>query len=81
MTASAQDRTTRYFHTADGQLQGMLDASGALTEYLYDGAGRRIETIGYAALVTRAGDSVAALRPATSAQDIHQYAVYDRRGC
>jgi YD repeat-containing protein len=44
---AAQMRTTRAFHDGDGRQRFMLDASGALSEQRYDGAGRLTETIAY----------------------------------
>ena len=77
------DRTTRYFYDADGLLVGELDASGYLTEYRYNGAGERIETIRYSR-PTEAGlrtdGTLVQLRPQGDAQDIHVNYVYDRRG-
>ncbi|MDK2127053.1 DUF6531 domain-containing protein, partial [Parachitinimonas caeni] len=51
------DRITRYFTDADGLRTGQLDAEGYLTEYQYDGAGRKIETIRYATQIKGATDS------------------------
>ncbi|MDK2126936.1 FG-GAP-like repeat-containing protein, partial [Parachitinimonas caeni] len=41
----------------DGLRTGQLDAEGYLTEYQYDGAGRKIETIRYATQIKGATDS------------------------
>lgn len=43
-----EDRRTRTFYDNDGQIIGILDAEGSLTEYIYDAAGRRTRDIGYA---------------------------------
>ncbi|WGS41650.1 LysM peptidoglycan-binding domain-containing protein [Burkholderia sp. JSH-S8] len=82
-SASAADRSTRYFYDGAGLLRGQLDAEGYLTEYQYDMAGRRIATIRYATAVTdvdRASMSVADFRPAESSNDIRMQASYDARG-
>ncbi|WP_322026153.1 LysM peptidoglycan-binding domain-containing protein [Burkholderia sp. BCC1977] len=80
---SSNDRTTRYFYDADGRLTGELDASGYLTEYRYNGAGERVETIRYAtatATALRDRGTIASLRPRDSAQDVHVNFVYDASG-
>ncbi|WP_081064336.1 LysM peptidoglycan-binding domain-containing protein [Burkholderia stagnalis] len=82
-SASAADRSTRYFYDGAGLLRGQLDAEGYLTEYQYDMAGRRIATIRYATAVTevdRVSTSVADFRPAESSNDIRMQASYDARG-
>ncbi|BFG79443.1 hypothetical protein PTKU46_74760 [Paraburkholderia terrae] len=79
----ANDRTTRYFYDRDGLLAGELDADGYLTQYRYDGAGERIETIRYATAspsAYRASGTLAQLIPATSSNDVHQRYIYDSRG-
>ncbi|MDR6411297.1 LysM peptidoglycan-binding domain-containing protein [Paraburkholderia terricola] len=80
---SPDDRHTRYFYDYDGLLRGQLDAEGYLTEYRYDAAGRRTETLRYATPTTeykRAVGTLADLIPAVSANDEHQYFLYDARG-
>ncbi|MBB5447926.1 MULTISPECIES: hypothetical protein, partial [unclassified Paraburkholderia] len=81
--ASSADRRTRYFYTADGLIAAQLDAEGYLTEYRYNAAGERTETIRYATPTPtryRSSGTLADLRPAADAQDIHAYYLYDARG-
>ncbi|WP_189537017.1 RHS repeat protein, partial [Paludibacterium paludis] len=66
----ANDRVERRFYDGDGQLTGVLDGEGGLTEYRYDAAGRQVATVRYAtacAAALRATGSLAALRPAATA--------------
>jgi YD repeat-containing protein len=78
------DRTTRYLYDNDGLLRGQLDAEGYLTQYRYNAAGQRIETIRYATAtpVSYRGNTtqLAEWLPAPSAQDIHTSYYYDSRG-
>ncbi|RZF29098.1 LysM peptidoglycan-binding domain-containing protein [Paraburkholderia sp. UYCP14C] len=79
----ANDRVTRYFYDRDGLLRGELDPEGYLTEYRYNGAGERIETIRYASATDaslRKGGAFAQLIPVGSADDIHLNYIYDSRG-
>ncbi|MGU7783235.1 LysM peptidoglycan-binding domain-containing protein [Burkholderia sp. PU8-34] len=80
---SENDRTTRYFYDADGLLVGELDTSGYLTEYRYNGAGERIETVRYSRATDasrRSSGTLMSLRPSGDAQDVHVNYVYDGRG-
>lgn len=92
---SAQDRTTLQFFDKDGRAQASIDGEGYLTEYLYDGAGRLVETIRYAgkvpdfngaqsiaqvAAAARTTHSLRGLRPEASANDLHTYNLYNARG-
>ncbi|WP_168356217.1 LysM peptidoglycan-binding domain-containing protein [Lysobacter enzymogenes] len=81
--------TTRYFYSADGLLVGVQDGAngmnsgGGLTETIYDGAGRKIKTIGYAtptAQSLRMTGTLEQLRPGPNFKDIHNYYNYDSRG-
>lgn len=45
---AALDAVTRTFYDRQGQVRGVLDGEGYLTENVYDAAGRLVETIGYA---------------------------------
>ena len=42
-----QSRTTRYFYDSEGQQRFEIDATGAMSEQRYDGAGRVVATIVY----------------------------------
>ncbi len=67
---SSTARTTRNFYDSVGRLTGTLDAEGYLVEHVYDRAGRRVQTIGYARLTAsgnRATGTLAQLRPASDA--------------
>ncbi|WP_369664444.1 Ig-like domain repeat protein [Variovorax sp. V116] len=93
---AAQDRTTTQLYNRNGQLQGTLDAEGYLTEYKYNAAGERIETIRYAdraanftsvsvrmaaVAIARASGDLKGLRPVGSnPDDIRTYAFYNARG-
>ncbi|MGQ7829974.1 LysM peptidoglycan-binding domain-containing protein [Altererythrobacter sp. Z27] len=43
----ARDKVTRSFYNRSGQLVGMLDGEGYLSEIIYDQAGRKIEEVAY----------------------------------
>lgn len=76
-------RQSRTFYDADGRQTGTLDALGYLTELRYNAAGQLVETIRYAtetnALLWDQG-SLEQLRPAASAEDLHEYIKYNGRG-
>lgn len=70
----ANDRITTWFYNAAGQVAGEVDASGGLTETVYDAAGHRVREVRYATLVAggaglSADTPLASIRPASSAQD------------
>ncbi|MQP74711.1 LysM peptidoglycan-binding domain-containing protein [Stenotrophomonas sp. MYb238] len=77
---TGQDQTTRYFHDGRGQLVGVLDAQGYLTEYVIDEtwsvrAERRYAT----AVAAVAGDTLATLRAQGGTyQQVRKY--YDGQG-
>ena len=81
--AHADDRTTRSFYDADGNLVGQLDAEGSLVESRYNAAGQLVETVAYAnmtALAQRDVAQISALRPVAAPADIHQYRLYNGKG-
>jgi len=77
---TGQDQTTRYFHDGRGQLVGVLDAQGYLTEYVIDEtwsvrAERRYAT----AVAPVAGDTLSSLRgQAGTYQQVRR--LYDGQG-
>ncbi|KAK47824.1 hypothetical protein BG58_41105 [Caballeronia jiangsuensis] len=78
-----RDRVTNYYYDRDGLLQGEVDAEGSVTEYRYNGAGKRTETVRYAKAIdvqTRDGVDFRTLIPVGSAQDMSERFVYDSRG-
>ncbi|MBL4706507.1 MAG: RHS repeat protein, partial [Flavobacteriales bacterium] len=82
--APTEGRFTQYFYHEDGLLEGIVDAGGFMTQYLYDAGGRLIETIKYATytgLDFIAGASgIDFFIPDDSDDDAHQYFFYDGRG-
>jgi YD repeat-containing protein len=48
VTAHANDTVTRSFYNRSGQMIGMLDGEGYLSEIVYDQAGQKIEEVAYA---------------------------------
>ena len=81
--SAADDRVTRYFHDADGNLLATLDAECYLREFEYDGAGRLLHTVAYARRVdsAQAGQgSLAQLRPSAGLADAHSWEFYDGAG-
>ena len=92
---AAQDRTTTQLYNRNGQLQGVLDAEGYLTEYKYNAAGEQVQTIRsatraanfasvsarmMAVAIARASGDLTGVRPATSVDDIRTYTFYNARG-
>ncbi|WP_196491728.1 LysM peptidoglycan-binding domain-containing protein [Burkholderia territorii] len=78
-----QDRGVRYFYNLDGLLRGEVDASGSLTEYRYNAAGEKIETIRYQSATDaglRANGTLDQLRPRAMSADVHTRYVYNARG-
>ncbi|MBI3230116.1 MAG: RHS repeat protein, partial [Burkholderiales bacterium] len=83
IASSPDDRASRTLYDNDGKVLGKLDAEGYLTEYRYDGAGQLLETIAYSNAVPalkRNGSTVASMRPAFDAKDIHQHYFYNPQG-
>jgi YD repeat-containing protein len=83
--ASANDRVTRNFYDNAGRRAGELDAEGYLTQIQYDAAGQAIHTVRSAAAVAaalRVSGTLAQLitSAGTSANDIHNWVIYDNRG-
>jgi YD repeat-containing protein len=81
------DRVARNFYDKNGRLIGALDAEGALTESIYDGEARLIETIRYATWTNgpdRAAGTFTVLKAfvtaTTNVKDVHNWFVYDNRG-
>ena len=79
------DRVTRNFYDGDGLLVATLDAEYYLTEYLYDKAGRQVETIAYYAQPSAtyvANGTLAQIKSTqpSHASDAHTYTIYDGRG-
>lgn len=77
---TGQDQTTRYFHDGRGQLVGLLDAQGYLTEYVIDETWSVRAERRYATAVTAAaGDTLATVRAqAGTYQQVRRY--YDGQG-
>jgi YD repeat-containing protein len=76
------DRTIRYFFDASGRQVAQLDAEGYLSENVFDASGRLQQVIRYAtatALASRAGGTLAELRPATG-DNLRAWFFYDSAG-
>jgi len=83
LTTSANDRTTRQFHSADGLVLATLDAEGYLVALNYDAAGRLASTTRFATATDaakRATGTLAELMPASNSQDIIERRLYDGQG-
>lgn len=66
--SASDDRTVNRLYDKDGLLRATVDGEGFLTEYRYNGAGQRVQSIGYAQPVAGyASDDLAALRAAVAA--------------
>ena len=78
---SSNDRTTHNVYDKDSRLVAFVDASGYLTQYVYDATGNKIHTIAYATKPDSSVWSSGTLgTPTTNADDIHNWFVYDARG-
>ncbi|MCS3806987.1 DUF4214 domain-containing protein, partial [Chromobacterium alkanivorans] len=75
----AQDQTVSYYYDGHGQQTGEVDAEGYLNETRYDAAGRVQQHIRYANRA-KAGDTLAARRPAVNANDQGLLYEYDAAG-
>ncbi|MES2937303.1 MAG: DUF2235 domain-containing protein [Pseudomonadota bacterium] len=81
--SSDGDTTTTLLSNNKGQVTGIVDAEGYLTEKVYDADGNLARTVRYAGKVTAAcgpGSSVADVRPAPSPQDQSTRWSYDALG-
>jgi len=90
--ATAADRQTTYVYSKDGKLTGAIDGDGYLTQYVYDGAGRLVQTTKYATAVAgypgntgavytaQTQDSLSGLLPATSQSDITSFQLWNSEG-
>ncbi len=68
--ASSGDIHTFTVYNAEGQMVGTVDGESYLTEYVYDSAGNKTQTIRYATRVSfTPGATIAAIRPASNALD------------
>ncbi|WP_133166876.1 DUF6531 domain-containing protein, partial [Solimicrobium silvestre] len=85
--------TTWYFYDALGREDAKVDGNGDVTQYVYDAAGLQVETIHYAQTVGSASwvtpqgtpaiaqyTTLAQILPASTAQDQHQWNVYNTDG-
>jgi YD repeat-containing protein len=92
---AAQDRTVTRLYNRNGQIQGVVDAEGYLTEYIYNAAGEQVRTVAYAnrangfadpavretaIAIARASGTLAGLRPGPSSDDVETHNLYDARG-
>lgn len=81
--STLDDRYTRRYYDADGNLIASLDGAGALTGYAYDGAGRLVDTTTYAGLAgvpTAAEVTLATLQARAGAVATHRRNLYDGKG-
>ena len=88
------DRTSFNYYDNDGLLIGSVDEEMFVTEYVYDNAGRKIESIGYANAASFAYQPIQSFNQAlpgtwaqvrasiaaTTGSDIRNYWLYDGRG-
>ncbi|MFZ6721382.1 carbohydrate-binding protein [Undibacterium sp. Ji49W] len=77
------DRINLSFYDKDNRLLGNIDAEGYVTQYLYDGMGRRVEQVRFANRVgqtANAGNDLSGLLPQISNADQHSYTLYDAKG-
>jgi YD repeat-containing protein len=88
---AANDRVSRIFYDADGNVTGTLDAEGYLTRSIYDASGAKTQTIAYASPTTpppstlRATGTFADLLTSASTgpktgDDIRNWVLYDAKG-
>jgi len=66
---AANDRTTRYAYDRDNRLRYVIDASGAVTESIYDNTGNVVRSVAYATpIASTVVATVAAVSAALAAQ-------------
>ncbi|WP_124553271.1 RHS repeat protein [Methylophilus methylotrophus] len=71
-------QTINYIYDAAGQLTGMVDAEGYLTEYQYDLVGNKTQEIRYATAISYvAGNTVVQSRPTSNNEDQKITNTYD----
>ncbi|ROH83782.1 RHS repeat protein, partial [Pseudomethylobacillus aquaticus] len=76
--STADDQRTHALYNAAGQLTGVVDAAGYLTEYTYDQSGNRTQAIRYATAINYVvGNTVAESRPVTTTEDRRLVTGYD----
>nr|WP_256378330.1 polymorphic toxin type 22 domain-containing protein [Niveibacterium sp. COAC-50] len=83
MTAQADDRRTRTLYSADGLVEGLLDAEGYLTENEYDAAGRLVAQTRHftpTPIAARTSGTLAVLSPAKHKDDERTLTLYDGLG-
>ncbi|KHK58654.1 hypothetical protein PI87_02585 [Ralstonia sp. A12] len=86
--SASDDRTVNRLYDKDGLLRATIDGEGFLTEFRYNAAGQRIQSIAYAEPVTSnaaiatasSTDSLASLLPVSGAADIQDFYYYDGHG-
>jgi len=83
--SSADDRHSRTFYDAEGNVTGQLDAAGYLLETRYDDAGQPVRTIAYANAASqsvRQNGSFNAVKSSipASSKDINAHTLYNARG-
>jgi YD repeat-containing protein len=78
--AAAGDARTTHLYDGKGQRTATVDAEGYLTESIYDNSGNTTKTVRYAnrvGVAVTSSSALAAIRPASSAQDRTTSRVYD----
>lgn len=81
--ASPDDRTTRLFYDRDGNVTAKLDASGYLTENVYNAAGdlsKTVTRLGIVAEALRQNGTLAQLQTSAGADSATQRFIYDGKG-
>ncbi|WEF33217.1 hypothetical protein [Pseudoduganella chitinolytica] len=81
--ASTDDRVTRMFYDRDGNVSARLDASGYLTENVYNPSGDLVKTVtrlGVVAETLRQSGTLAQLQTSAGATNATQRFIYDGRG-
>ncbi|SAL10824.1 LysM peptidoglycan-binding domain-containing protein [Caballeronia telluris] len=80
----SRDRVKDYYYDRDGLLRGEIDPEGSITEYRYNAAGERTETVRYFTQIDAAtrlsGLDFAKPIPYAPARDESERFVYDARG-